>query len=267
MYRILFISFFLTCFVFTSNTKELQKQDYMTLPSRIEVLDTNNTLDNQIYAVKNANGTLREITPIRVYDVADSNKTIVFLEIILIITLLVFFITGIIVIIYYLRAKTNFERIGIDKSLINKLDYYIENADNLQRKIDRLESNFQQQINEILINKAFQDQYLNQLSCYLFQATYSLTGQMNNEVVAKDILYNLFHGYNIAKLYRTSLNSDGTSRIDKDKFAAFAYLMENGTLEDIPHLEYIAKNDPYESNRDQAKEIIGRIKERCRERE
>ena len=71
------------------------------------------------------------------------------------------------------------------------------------------------------------------------------------------------HNYQIAQLY-SCLNREDFSSLD-NTFAPFSYFIERGTMEDITHLTYIAKHHPNDRIRDEALEIIGRIKQRNKE--
>ncbi len=88
---------------------------------------------------------------------------------------------------------------------------------------------------------------------------------MKDKEQANLLLANLFHDFQIAKLYRNNFETDEVSDIDVNLITALEYLEENGTMEDIPHLEYVAQNDTNDDNRNRARMIIGRIMERSRQ--
>ena len=66
----------------------------------------------------------------------------------------------------------------------------------------------------------------------------------------------------IARLYRTCFNAENNEAYNRDRFAVLAYLETNGTIEDIPHLEYVVQHDTNEDNRRRAIEVIGIIRNR-----
>lgn len=260
MKRFLFISSFIivSCFNSIPFSKELPKIDYSIIPNRIEVSDTTTPIKTT-YVL---NGTDVDLAPYRDYDLFDSNSTILFMATTLAFILFVFFFSGIIGMMYYFKTKNGFAKNSISyEDVIEKLEFQFKDMNlHLENKFELLQSDFQKQLKTIKQNQTFQDQYLDQTVCYLFQTIYSIISQINDKYIAKNILENFYHSFQIAKLYQINNALDKTEKINK--FAAFAYIEENGVLEDIPHLEYIAEHDPNEQNENRAKEIIGRIKER-----
>ncbi len=107
-----------------------------------------------------------------------------------------------------------------------------------------------------------QEAYINQTINYLYQATSAIINQMSDQDQARTILSRIYHDIQIARLYRTSLNAENNVAYDRDRFAAFAYLETNGTIEDIPHLQYVEQHDPNENNRRRAIEVIAIIRNR-----
>ena len=85
---------------------------------------------------------------------------------------------------------------------------------------------------------------------------------MSDETHARKTLNILFHLLQIAKLYQTSFASQEESKPNKNKFAAFAYLEENGTMADIQHLDYVAQHDPNKNIRTRAIEVRAIIRNR-----
>lgn len=269
MKRYIFILFFIisSCFTFFSNTKELSQLDYKTLSNHKELLDTNIISSKQINAIDLYNGTYSYLPLSRVYDVDDTNRTYNLFEIFMVIIMFIsLIVSGSLAIMFYFRTRNISEKVikYNNEGIIKDYKHHIEEVKYLQSELDIIKNEFQQQINLIQIKNDFQNHYLDQIVSLFFQATYSITDQMNNESTAKNILYNLFHDYQITKLYRDSLDSKDSMAVQQDKFAAFAYLTENGTMDDIPHLDFVAQNDCDEQNRKLAREIIGRIKERNR---
>ena len=123
-----------------------------------------------------------------------------------------------------------------------------------------------------------QDYYISNTFQTVLSAIMAITSQINDDDdfdhFAKSIQENMNHGIQITNLYYMRFNShdrkETKGKKEKDannKFSAFAYLEENGVMEDIPHLVYVAEHDPIKKNRNRAREIIGRIKEREREKE
>ena len=269
MKRYFFIIFFIisSCFTFFSNTKELSQLDYKTLSNHKEVLDTNIISSKQINAIDLYNRANRDLPLSRVYDVDDTNRAFTLFEIFMVFIMFVsLIVSGSLAIMFYFRTKNISEKVirYNNDGIIKDQKHYIEEVKYLQSELDKIKTEYQQQISLIQKKNDFQNHYLDQIVSLFFQATYSITDQMNNESTAKNILYDLFHDYQITKLYRDSLDLKGSMEVQQDKFAAFAYLTENGTMDDIPHLVFIAQNDCDEQNRKLAREIIGRIKERNR---
>lgn len=132
-----------------------------------------------------------------------------------------------------------------------------------RKKVDGFESDFNKKLethnqNMTIISDRLTQQglFINQSLNYLNSILAELSFMSQNENTIKRLL----HDSNIAQLYRINLDTNESSDLSNSKFDAFAYLEENGTKEDIPHLKYVAKYDPIEKNRDRAKEIIGVIK-------
>ncbi len=118
------------------------------------------------------------------------------------------------------------------------------------------------QIDNINYTLTQQTRYFYQVINYLYQVTYSNIEQMEDQTLAQQLLENNFHELQIAMLYRTNLQADEAPDVEINRIAALEYLEDNGRIEDIPHLEYIAQQDPNERIRNRAFEIIGRIRER-----
>lgn len=132
-----------------------------------------------------------------------------------------------------------------------------------RKKVDDFESDFNKKLetykqNMTIISDRLTKQglFINQSLNYLNSILAELSFMSQNENTIKRLL----HDSKIAQLYRINLDTNESSDMSNSKFDAFAYLEENGTKEDIPHLNYVAEYDPIESNRDRAREIIGVIK-------
>lgn len=78
------------------------------------------------------------------------------------------------------------------------------------------------------------------------------------------ILNDLFHKLQILKLYRCSLddkeNEDEAKAIKHGKKTALEYLKVEGTKDDLPDLEYVAKHEQDESIKNRIHEVIGIIR-------
>lgn len=144
----------------------------------------------------------------------------------------------------------------------SRIQKYIKIVDKFVNKFEKKLNVHENEFEKIKYSLTQQEHYLNQTIYYLYQAADSITNQMNDQETALVILNQLYHNLQIAKLYRSSLDSNETSKIDNDKFTAFAYLEENGTMEDIPHLLYVERNDSNEQNRKRATGVIAIIKRR-----
>lgn len=95
-----------------------------------------------------------------------------------------------------------------------------------------------------------QEKYMSKTNQYLYEALDKIANQISDSETGKDILQKMLHNYQITNLYSTETNT---------KFAALAYLYGNGISKDIEHLEYFAKYDLDERNKEWAREIIGII--------
>ncbi len=149
------------------------------------------------------------------------------------------------------------KRTDVQDSIINEYKNLVNSLREEQKSF--IEKN-QKIIN--ILNQ--QDLYFSQTINYLYQATDAICNQIKDESKSKIILNNLYHGVHIANLYHCIIDEQNDRVSDNDKFAAFSYLEENGTEEDIIHLEFSANNDPNKNNRIRATEIIGRIRERTK---
>lgn len=139
-----------------------------------------------------------------------------------------------------------------------RLEVFTGIIDNYTNRVDQ----FTTQIDNLRVYLSQQVIYFDQIINYLYQVTYLNIEHMEDQTHAQQLLENLFHELQIAKLYRTIIADDEVHNNNINRIAALEYLENNGRMEDIPHLEYIAKNDPNEIIRDRAIKIIGRIEER-----
>lgn len=139
-----------------------------------------------------------------------------------------------------------------------RLQVFTGIIDNYTNRVDQ----FTTQIDNLRVYLSQQVIYFDQIINYLYQVTYLNIEHMEDQTHAQQLLENLFHELQIAKLYRTIIADDEVHDNNIYRIAALEYLENNGRMEDIPHLEYIAKNDPNEIIRDRAIKTIGRIEER-----
>lgn len=123
-------------------------------------------------------------------------------------------------------------------------------------------SNFDLRVNQVTEALTQQSRYFEHTIDYLYQATYTNISQMEDQTQAERLLDDLFHELQIATLHRTYLNTNETQDNDINKNAALEYLEENGRMEDISHLEYVALHDPNEHVRRRAIEVRAIIRSR-----
>ena len=170
----------------------------------------------------------------------------------------VFILTLIVAVLTFLIAAIGIFEFDRIRKYTEKVDSFKEVLESFDNLLEEHEKEF----NLVKDSSTMQEQYLKKTIEYLYSASYSNINLMKEEKQAKKLLIKLFHDDQIAKLYRASLDSNETTEIDKDKFAAFVYLEQNGTLDDIKHLEYVVEHDTNKKNCARAHEIKGRIKER-----
>lgn len=152
------------------------------------------------------------------------------------------------------------------KEVDNKFVDYEQRIDKKNEKtieeIEERNRNLNEQITAFRVFLTQQEEYINRTINYLFQATYANINQMSDKKQAREILSRIHHDMQIARLYRTSLNTENNDIYDREKFAVFAYLEMNGTLDDIPHLDYVVDHDPNEQTRMRATEVRAIIRNR-----
>ena len=149
----------------------------------------------------------------------------------------------------------------------DKVDRFVKEIDSRLKKHNHSQKELlEQQKNSLNDNFCMalikQEKYYNQTFYYLSQAAYSIIDLMTDKIKAKKLIKDLTNEYHIANLYRSSIDLNETTKIDRKKKGALLYLTENGTKEHISHLKYVAQNDPNESFKEQAQIIIGQIIER-----
>lgn len=98
-----------------------------------------------------------------------------------------------------------------------------------------------------------QEKYICKTNQYLYDALDKIANQISDVDTGKIILKEMLHNYQITNLYSTD---------NSKKFAALAYIQENGSTSDIEHLEFISNYDSNEDNKKWAREIVGIIRYR-----
>jgi hypothetical protein len=93
-----------------------------------------------------------------------------------------------------------------------------------------------------------QEKYICKTSDYLFAALDKITNQIPDADTGKAIMKQMWHNYQITSLY---------SADEGKEFAALAFLQENGTIDDIEHLEFVSTYDRNDHNKTWAREILG----------
>ncbi len=107
-----------------------------------------------------------------------------------------------------------------------------------------------------------QARYFDHAISYLYQATYSNISLMEDQVLAQQLLDNLYHELQITTLYSVDLDANDNPNNNINKIAALEYLIENGTMADIQHLDYVENHDPNEHIRRRAIEVRAIIQNR-----
>jgi len=121
-------------------------------------------------------------------------------------------------------------------------------------ELDKKQAEFNDYISQM---KVIQDKLLTQgkyicnSNVYIYDTLDKIANQIVDAEKGKLILERMYHNYQIINLYATDNNL---------KFASLAYMENNGTQNDIKHLEHVATYDDDEKNRIRAREIIGIIK-------
>lgn len=238
----------------------------------IVVTNTNIPQNKQASAVNINNGDSSNNILDWFMDAIGSTRTIVTWEgIIIIILIIIVYITS----IYGIKAikKVIYIKIGINSEKIQRIEKTIDDVQHVINKVNFCDQNDYSLIqNDIISLKDqlakfndvinSQSRYFDQSFNGLFQVVYSIIEHIEDHNQAIRLLDDLYHTYQIACLYRTCSEANTTNEIDQAKLAALIYLEENGTREDIPHLEYIVQHDPNENNRRQAIEVIAIIRSR-----
>jgi len=136
--------------------------------------------------------------------------------------------------------------------------------DNIKKVSDKIiEINSKEQVFNTCIAKTeaitkelqAQEQYMCNSNVYIHKALETIANQISDDHRAISILKFILHNYQISSLYSSNASL---------KFAALAYLQDNGTFNDIEHLEYVSNFDLIEANKTWAREIIGIIKNKKR---
>ena len=125
------------------------------------------------------------------------------------------------------------------------------------KKVDDFEEQFNSELNATNTRLIQQERYIDHTAEYIYQVTYAKIEQMNNQVEAQQLLDHLYHDLQIFILYRANMDADKTNVVDINKIAALEYLEGegNGTMDDIPHLDYVVKHNPDKHIRQRAIEV------------
>lgn len=110
---------------------------------------------------------------------------------------------------------------------------------------------FKDQVKESKKMLDLQEEYVSISNGYLYQTTEQLVNQIDDSKIAMVIYKTLAHNYHVANLYSSN---------NETRFAALAYLRENGEPSDITHIQAMASSDVDQQYQQLASEIIGVIK-------
>ncbi|MDR2815527.1 MAG: hypothetical protein LBB62_02330 [Proteiniphilum sp.] len=127
------------------------------------------------------------------------------------------------------------------------------NVAQVQKKINEINEK-EQEFNNCIAQTKAQEIYIFKTNQCFYDALDKIANLISKKTEGKKILKEMLHNYQITSLYSSS--------VVHDKFAVLAYFQENGTLEDIEHLEHVAANDSKEEYKAWAREIIGIIRYR-----
>lgn len=149
--------------------------------------------------------------------------------------------------------------VGVITLLVGAFGYFGYNRMENQIKnkiaeIDKKRTDFDDcilQMKGIQAKLVAQEKYTCNSNIYIYDTLDKIANQIAEAEKGKVILEKMLHSYQITNLYAAENDL---------KFAALAYIQNNGTLDDIKHLEHVATYDAYEQNRVWAREIIGIIK-------
>lgn len=138
-------------------------------------------------------------------------------------------------------------------NLTEIIDNYTNRVDLFTTQIDNLREYFSQQA-----------RYFDYIIEYLYQVTYANIEHLNDQAQAQQLLNHLYHELQIARLYRTYITADEAPVVNINRIAALEYLEGegNGTMDDIPHLDYVVEHDPDERIRQRAIEVRAIIRNR-----
>ncbi len=175
----------------------------------------------------------------------------------------IFILTLIVAVLAILFAVLGYNEFTRVIDYTKKVDDFEHSINDYSKKADKVESitNQIQQIQRSLIR---QERYIDHTAKYIYQVTYAKFEQMNNQAEAQQLLNHLYHELQIFILYRANMDADKTNVVDINKIAALEYLEGegNGTMDDIPHLDYVVENDPDERIRQRAIEVRAIIRNR-----
>lgn len=129
-------------------------------------------------------------------------------------------------------------------------------------KIEKIKENlssFNNRMDEMRQVMIIHNQTMLQLNEILYKETRMIAENTNSKELLEEVTLN----YQIALLYSTNFGLDDSDSYEK-KEDAFNYIQTKGTTNVIKYLEFIANNDTDKRNRLRAREVIGSIKERER---
>ena len=142
----------------------------------------------------------------------------------------------------------------------NRINTFTGTIDDYTNRV----KHFADQINNLRDSLTQQSRYFDYIINYLYQVTYSNIERMEDQSQSEQLLNYLYHELQIARLYRTYITADEAPVVNINRIAALEYLEGegNGTMDDIPHLDYVVENDPDEHIRQRAIEVRAIIRNR-----
>lgn len=166
---------------------------------------------------------------------------------------------GVLGILGFSNLKNDYRELkkGLAEQISDQNETVQEKIDEMNRLSDDIETRTNV-ISEIRNQQGFQNQYLMRINQYLFSITNSVVDNLGDDNErARGIRESLYRQYYIVKAFLPWSDSreDGT-------VAVFSYLQNNGTIDQIDDLQFIADNDPDERKRKIALETIGYIRAR-----
>lgn len=142
----------------------------------------------------------------------------------------------------------------------NRINTFTGTIDDYTNRVER----FATQINNLRESLTQQSTYFDYIIDYFYQVIYSNIELMDDQSQSELLLNHLYHVLQIARLYRTYITEDEAPVVNTNRIAALEYLEGegNGTMDDIPHLDYVVEHDPDERIRQRAIEVRAIIRNR-----